>query len=84
MATLYLTTAIHMTKDAPVTVIERVHSFNWSQILSKAQPQASELGAEPYKWFVGLCLLCMDVWKENADHSLAHDFFRVFWIISLD
>jgi hypothetical protein len=49
-ATMFLTRAIQMTKDAPVTVIERLHSFNWAQILSKA----NESEYEPYTWFIKL------------------------------
>jgi hypothetical protein len=81
-ASSFLHRAITMTKDAPVTVIERVHSFNWAQILSKA----NDIEAEPYTWFISLHYFCLNVLKENADHSLAreflqklemcHDFFR--------
>jgi hypothetical protein len=71
-----LNRVIAMTQDTPVTVIERVHAFNWAQILSKAQAQAIKLVAEPYKWSIGLHALCMDVLKENADHSLARKFLQ--------
>jgi hypothetical protein len=86
IAPLYLTTAIHVTKDAPVTVIERVHAFNWAQILSKTQAKANEFETDPNQWFIGLHSLCMNALRKNADHSLAreflqklemcHDFFR--------
>jgi hypothetical protein len=81
-AAMYLKMAMDITKDAPATVIERVHSFNWDQILSKS----IETETDPYSWFMSLHDLCKDVLKENADHSLAmeflqklemcHDFFR--------
>jgi hypothetical protein len=75
-AGVLLDMAMNMTKDAPATVIERVHSFNWAQILSKAKTKANELIAESNKWFICLYAFCMDVLKENVDHSLAREFVR--------
>jgi hypothetical protein len=87
-ATIYLDMAMRMTKDAPVKVIKRVHSFNWAQILSKTKTKSKANGTDRdrYQWFIGLHDFCMDVFKVNADHSLAreflqklelcHDFFR--------
>jgi hypothetical protein len=72
IASIFLFTAMSMTKDAHVKVIERVHSFNWAQILSRAD----QIDFGPYKWFISLYTLCMDVLKENADHSLAREFVR--------
>jgi hypothetical protein len=69
-----LNRAIVMTKDKPAKVIKRVHSFNWAQILSKTKP--NEFETEAYKWFVGLYDFCMDILKENADHSLARKFLQ--------
>jgi hypothetical protein len=75
IAAIFLFTAMSMIKDAPVTVIERVHSFNWAQILSKA----NGIDSEPYDpciWFLELHDLCMDVLKENTNHSLAREFLQ--------
>jgi hypothetical protein len=77
-ATKLLNMTISMTKDAPVKVVKRVHSFNWAQILSKAQAKANEFKTEtePYRWYSNLYALCMDVLKENADHSRAREFLQ--------
>jgi hypothetical protein len=79
-ATISLKRAISMTKDKPAKVIKRVHSFNWAQILSKTKTKASkanetfEFEHVPYEYFIRLSSFCMDVLKENADHSLAREF----------
>jgi hypothetical protein len=77
-ATRSLNMVMLMTKDAPVKVIKCVHSFNWAQILSKAQAKANkfETETEPYHWFIRLYTLCMNDLKENADHSLAREFLQ--------
>jgi hypothetical protein len=46
-ATMFINMAMYMNKDAPVTVIERVHSFNWAQILPNAITK--EFATEPNK-----------------------------------
>jgi hypothetical protein len=73
-AAMHLSNAMSMTKDAPVKVIKRIHSFNWAQILSRAKANGNE--TRPYIWFISLHDLCMEVLKTNADHSLAREFLQ--------
>jgi hypothetical protein len=72
LASSFLNRAIVMTKDGPVTVIERVHAFNWDQILSKANKN----NTEAYNWFVSMYFLCLEALKENAEHFSAQKFLE--------